>query len=461
MAVDEKHVHAAAAPQHQDEPYPPENYAWYVVVILMIVYVFSFIDRQILSLLVGPIKADLGVTDSQMSYLMGFSFALFYTVFGIPMGRLADSKSRRAIIAIGLAVWSLMSAGCGIAKTYVQLLMFRIGVGVGEATLSPSAYSLITDYFRPGRIALAMSVYGAGIYIGSGMAFLLGGFVVTYASTAEISSFPIIGEVRPWQLVFFIIGLPGLLFTFALFTVREPLRRGVLKAKQGAGVPIREVVDYIKKNRMTFLCHNLGFSLMSFIGYGSAAWIPTFYVRTYAWDPGFTGKMYGTAVILFGTSGIIYGGYLAGKLAAKGYRDSKMRAAMIAAVLHIPLGLLFPIMPEAWMAFALMCPAAFLLAMPFGVGPAAIQEMMPNQMRGQASAIYLFVVNLIGLGIGPTAVAWCTDYLFKDESMLRYSLLLTSTVATIVAAIMLMWGLGHFRKSMDTLEALQGKSSHA
>ncbi|MEK7794078.1 MAG: MFS transporter [Candidatus Hydrogenedentota bacterium] len=520
MAVAEKgrSPSEAKGPQVEDAPYPPENYAWYVVIILMIVYIFSFIDRQILSLLVGPIKADLDITDSQMSYLMGFSFALFYTIFGIPMGRLADSASRRGIIAVGLTVWSFMSAGCGIAKNYWQLLAFRVGVGVGEATLSPSAYSMITDYFRPQRMALAISVYGAGIYIGSGMAFLLGAIVVQFATERGPVDIAIIGTVRPWQLVFFLIGLPGVLFAFALFTVREPLRRGLGKAGAAhQAVPVSEVKSYVVQNWRTFLCHNVGFAMLSFIGYGAAAWIPEFYIRTHGWERGDTGKLYGMAVIIFGTAGIIYGGQLSGWLAEGGYKrsrgrwtpaiaillgmaiiwpltltnwvsipnptlligiyvglfalffvydrllcvlldktattDSKMRAGFYAAAAHLPFGLAFPLVGDSTLAFGIMCLSAFAIAMPFGVAPAAIQEMMPNRMRGQASAIYLFVVNLIGLGLGPSATAWCTDYIFKDTSMIRYSMALTGTIAGVVSVVLLSIGLGQFRRSLALRDA--------
>lgn len=459
------------APPEEME-YPKESYAWYVVGILMVVYIFSFIDRQILALLVGPIRTDLQISDTQMSLLMGFSFALFYTIFGIPLGRLADSKSRRTIIAIGLGVWSLMSAGCGVAKNYTQLLIMRIGVGIGEATLSPSAYSLITDYFRPKRLATAISVYGAGIYIGSGMAFLLGGAVVGFASGQDVYQFPVIGDVRPWQLVFFAIGIPGLLFTVMLYTIREPIRRGIAGSKVAGSIPMGEVVSYIVANWKTFICHTVGFSMLSFIGYGSASWVPSFYIRNHDWDPGRTGMLYGIAVMLFGTAGIIFGGQLADRLADKGYKDAKMRTGLIAAVAHIPFGILFVIVPNPWVAYIIMMPASFLLAMPFGVAPAAIQEMMPNQMRGQASAIYLFVVNLIGLGLGPTGVALCTEYLFNpdtsfgptaikaitpfmnlagrtvDDNMVWAALLVTSTLAGVIASVLLYLGLGNFRKSI-------------
>ncbi|MEP7270102.1 MAG: MFS transporter, partial [Acidobacteriota bacterium] len=172
--------------EQAEEPYPAAGYAWYVVAVLTFVYVFSFIDRQILALLVRPIKRDLGISDTQMSLLMGFSFAVFYTFFGIPLGRLADSRSRRSIIAVGFALWSLFTAGCGVARNFSQMLLMRMGVGVGEAALSPAAYSLITDTFPRHRLATAISVYSMGIYLGSGLALVLGGAVAALAGSQEL-----------------------------------------------------------------------------------------------------------------------------------------------------------------------------------------------------------------------------------------------------------------------------------
>lgn len=443
----------SVSPEPGDEPYVKESYAWFVVGILMIAYIFSFVDRQILSLLVEPMKADLGISDNQMGLLMGFSFAIFYTFFGIPMGRLADSKSRRTIIAIGLGVWSIMSTGCGIAKNFGQLAMFRMGVGVGEAALSPSAYSLITDLFRPSRIALAISIYGAGIYIGSGMAYLLGGIVVDWVSTTPTVELPVVGEIRSWQSVFFYIGIPGLLFAPFLFLIKEPKRRGLGKKADTGSVPFSEVVNFVATNWRTFLYHNLGFALLSFISYGSGSWIPSYFVRIHEMSGGDTGKIYGIIVILFGTLGIINGGFFADRLRAKGYKDSKMRVGFYAAVAHLPLGLLFPFAPNETIAILILCPSVYTAAMPFGVAPAAIQEMMPNRMRGQASAIYLFVVNMIGLGLGPSAVAFFTVNVFKDDMKIHWSLATVSTTAGIVAAFLLWQGMKQFRKTIEANEA--------
>ncbi len=420
----------------------------------MLIYVFSFVDRQILSLLVGPMKRDLALSDTQVSLLMGTSFALFYSVCGIPLGRLADSRSRRLLIGVGLALWSLMTAGCGLARHYWQLLLLRMGVGVGEAALGPAAYSIITDSFPPGRLATAISVYSMGIYIGSGLAFLLGGIVIGAVSGESTLALPVVGAIRPWQLVFFVVGLPGLALTLLLFTIREPERRG-LRAAAGAtpaGLPLGEVLAYLRENWRTFVCHNLGFALLSFSSYGIGAWIPTFLQRTHGMSPRDAGIWYGAIVMLAGTAGIVSGGRLADWLAARGRSDSKLRAGCFAALAGLPFGLLFPLVPSAELALLALVPTAFTTSMPFGCAAAAIQQMMPNAMRGQASSLYLFVTNLIGLGLGPTAVALCTDYLFRDDAALRYSLLLVTTAAHLLAAALLWTGLGPFRDSLRRLE---------
>ncbi|MBL8219232.1 MAG: MFS transporter [Bryobacterales bacterium] len=432
--------------QPADAPYPRPAYAWYVLLLLTVVYIFSFIDRQILNLLVGPVRRDLGLTDTQMSLLMGFSFALFYTGFGIPLGRLADQHSRRTIIAIGFATWSLFSAGCGLTRTFVQMLLMRVGVGVGEATLSPAAYSLLTDYFPPQRRATALSVYGMGIYIGSGLAFLLGGFVTGWSSKQEDWVLPLVGAVRSWQLVFIAVGLPGVALALLMYTVKEPVRRG---AAGVAAIPIGEVLRYMRANWKTYFCHNVGIALLSFSSYGSAAWIPSFFVRTHGWTAADMGKIYGVLVAVFGALGIVWGGWLADRWAERGRKDATMRVALMVSIAWLPTGVAYLLVPNAWLAMALLAPTVFLVAAPFGIAPAAIMQVTPARMRGQASSIYLFVINLIGLGIGPTAVAMVTDYVFADDNRVGSSILLVTVVAHVISAVLLWLGLKPYVRSQE------------
>lgn len=446
------------APSAAEEPYPPGVYAWYVVATLTFVYMFSFIDRQILNLLVAPIRRDLGISDTQMSWLMGPAFAFSYIIFGILFGRLTDSRSRRTIIAAGFAAWSIFTASCGVAKTYLQILLLRVGVGVGEASLSPAAYSLITDYFPPKRRATALGVYSMGIYIGSGLAFIVGGIVARAAAAQDAWQLPIVGATRPWQVVFFIVGLPGVLLALLMYTVREPLRRGakMVKAADGttrvAQVPLGEVLAYLWRNKLTFICHNVGFALLSFSSYGSSAWIPTFLQRNHGWTIGKSGIVYGIIVAIFGTLGVALGGRFADWMSERGRRDATMRVGLIVSLAWLPTGVLYPLVSDATLVAVLIAPTVFLSSAPFGVAAAAIQQMMPNNMRGQASAIYLFVINFVGLGIGPSAVAVFTDYVFRGDESVRYSLLIVATAAHLIAAALLWTGLKPYRRSLDYLK---------
>ena len=426
-------------------------YPWLVVAILMVAYVFSFVDRQILNLLVGPIRRDLGISDTQMSLLMGFSFAIFYTILGIPLGRLADSSSRRGLIAAGVVVWSMMTTLCGVARTYWQLFLFRVGVGVGEATLSPAAYSMIADYFPPERRATAISVYSMGIYLGSGLAFLLGGLVIQFAVAQGEVILPLVGAVRPWQLVFFVLGGSGIVFSLAFLLVREPPRGG---AHLSGGVPFGKVVAHLWKNRRTVLCHNLGFAMIAFCSYGAAAWVPSFFIRTFGWKASEVGIIYGLIVMVFGCLGILFGGWLTDHWLKQGKTDAALRVGICASSVAI-VGGVYLLPDSGTLAAILMVPSVFALGMPFGAAPAAIQEIVPNQMRGQTSAVYLFIVNLIGLGIGPTAVALVTDYVFHDDQALKWSMLIVGTIANLVAIGFLVGGMKSYRETLQRSRAAQ------
>ena len=437
--------------------YPTTARAWVTVSILLLCYVLSFIDRQILNLLVGPIRRALDITDTQMSLLMGLSFAIFYVICGIPMGRIADSKSRKGLIGAGVFFWSLMTAACGLAQQYWQFVLFRIGVGAGEAALSPAAYSLLADSFPPDKRATAISVYSMGIYLGAGLAFLLGGMVVTFASAQGDVLLPIVGMVRPWQLIFLILGGAGIAFCLVLFALKEPVRKGV---GAGVAVPLKDVGAYLLSIRKTVICHNFGFACLSFASYGASAWIPTFFIRNHGLTPGEVGVYYGTTVMVAGSLGIVFGGRLADFLARRGYTDSNMRVGLLSAMITLPCNAVF-LLADLNVAFwVLMFFNVFTVAMPFGVAPAAIQEVMPNSMRGQASAIYLFTITLIGLGIGPTAVALMTDYVFMDDMAVRYSIFWVASVITLGSVILLWMGLKPYREARETLARWGEKQGH-
>jgi MFS family permease len=329
------------------------------------------------------------------------------------------------------------------------MLAWRMGVGVGEAALSPSAYSIITDYFPKEKLSTAISVYSMGIYIGSGLSFLLGGIVVRFASAKQMWMLPLVGAVRPWQLIFLAVGLPGLVATLLLLTVKEPLRRGLSTATQTSS--FSESFAYILKNKKTFLCHNVGFGLLSLISYGAAAWVPEFFRRVYHWDIPRIGLVYGSMVAIFGVLGIVGAGRLADAVRARGTLQANMLLGVIIALLWIPFQFLLYLAPNASWAVLWLAPTCIFAAAPFGISAAAIQQMMPPLMRGQASAVYLFILNLIGLGLGPSAVAMCTQYLFKRDAAVNYSLLVVSVTASLLAALLLWNGLKPFLRSLDNL----------
>jgi MFS family permease len=440
--------------EHEQDDYPSPGRGWYVVAVLTVAYIFSFIDRQILSLLVGPIRRDLDVSDSQMGLLGGLTFAVFYTLFGIPLGRLADTKSRRAIVSIGIALWSVMTAGCGLTKSFWQLAMMRMGVGVGEAALSPAAYSLIADYFPPHRRSTAMSVYSMGIYIGTGLALILGGLVVKVASSQQSHVLPLIGDVRSWQIVFFVVGLPGLLVSLLLLTVKEPTRKGLSGTGQSplAVATVRETWAYVLDNRMTFACLTLGVALLTLNSYAGAFWIPTMLARRFEWETGNIGMIYGTIIAIFGTCGVVAGGPLADWWSQRGCADATLRVILLSCFFGLPFGILYPLAPTGELTALLLIPTVFLMSMPFGVAPAAIQRMMPNTMRAQATAIYLFVINLVGMGLGPYLVPMLTESVFEDGNTLHYSLLIVATACSLSAAVLLGISLKRYRRSLDYLQ---------
>jgi MFS family permease len=445
--------------------YPEPAHAWYMVGILTLAYILSFMNRQILNLLVGPIKADLHINDTQMSLLMGFSFALFYAIFGLPLGRLADSKSRRAIIAIGIAFWSLMGSACGMAQKYWHLFIFRMGVGAGEATLSPCAYSLISDSFPKEKRASAISVYCMGIYLGAGFASILGGIIVAFATHHSDFIFPVIGSVHPWQLIFFILGLPGIFFSLLMYTFKEPSRKGVTLVPDDAGKhqtvrsSFGQVFEYIQANRSTFFCHFIGFALLGFSSYGASTWLPTLFIRRYGWTASEAGIVLGLITTIFGTTGVLTGGRLCEWLAKKGYRDATMRIGFSVVLIALPVSMIYPLMPTAIGCVIFLIPSAFLTAMPYGISNAAIQEMVPATMRGQISAIYLFIYTLISLGLGPTGTALLTDYVFRDNNSIHYSMFITTTLTNILAATLLFSGLKPFVQTLNYLKAWNIKNN--
>lgn len=431
--------------------YPPARYAWYVVFILMLANVSSYVDRQILSYLVEPIKRDLAISDTQIGYLMGVSFALFYTVLGFPIGRLADRRSRRGIIGWGIAVWSVMTVLFGLGRTYTHLLLARVGVGVGEAALAPPALSLIADLFPPNRQATAVSIYGIGIYLGSGLAYFIGGMVVQLVSGVDAWSFPLIGAIRPWQTVFLLIGLPGLLIAGLMLTVREPRRRGTTRS--GEAVPLREIARYLRQHFRTFGPYTFGYAFFTMVNIGTAAWLPTYLIRVHEWTPGKAGLYMGSATMIFGVAGIVLGGRLADRLLRRGYADAKLRVGVIAAIGALASAIpLYLTRNEGWV-IVLLIPLNIFSAFPFGAAQAALQEITPSPMRAQVTALYFFVNSLVGTALGPVVVAAATDNIFRDDAAVGNSILLVAALGHLTVITLLTLGGRSYRQTAEASAA--------
>ena len=436
---------AGVAASSDSSPYPSSFAAWYSVAVLMLIYIFSFIDRSAISLIVEPMKRDLQISDTQIGLLQGSAFALLYTFLGLPIARLSDRHSRRAIIAAGVFIWSIMATLCGLARTVLQLFVARIGVGVGEAALSPAAYSIITDSFPRSKLGRAFGVYNIGITIGGGVAFMVGGIVVAAVSHAGASyTLPLLGEVRAWQMVFIVTGVPGIVLPLLLLTFREPKRRGMLQthAAEPTGAlprpPLKEVLSYVWLNRKFYGLYFVSQGLLSMCGYCAAAWLPTALVRAYGVSYGQVGKIFGVSTILMNSTGIILAGILCDHLTRRGRKDAPIIVALLSGCGIAVFGCLPSVMPTVPLVWVALFTAGLTFNAYNGVGPMAINQVTPNQYRAQVSAVYLFVLNILGLGVGPPLVGLLTDHLFHDPLKIRFSLIIVVFCAALTA-ITLLW----------------------
>lgn len=440
-----------------DGSWPSPARAWYGVAVFTLALTFNAIDRQIMNLLVGPIKHDLAISDTQMSLLLGFSYAVFSAVAGIPIARLADVHSRRLIIGIGIVGWSTMTAACGIAQNYWQLFLARVGVGVGDACNAPATFSILADSFPKETLPKATSVISMGFMLGSGISLIVGASVIQLVAGTPYVHLPLIGEVRSWQLVFIIVGAPGLLIAALMSTVQEPRRRGVMHADTGAGrpraLPVREILRFMAREWKTYAPIFLTLGLRAMLGFGIIVWLPSFFIRTYGWSPSQIGYIQGLILIFVAPAGLFCGGWLAGWFTRRGYMDANIRVVLLACMAIAPCAAIFPLMPDPGLAVGLYALYTFLAYFSPGPQNAALQIVTPNQMRAQVTAMFILVFNLVGFGIGPTFIAVFTDYVLGDESLLRYSLALGGIVLAPLAALSTWYGMKPYAESVMRAEA--------
>ena len=413
-------------------PWPRRGYAWYVAVLLMVLYLCSFLDRNIITLLVEPLKRDLDLSDVEIGMLYGLAFAAFYTTLGLFAAGMADLWNRPAVIAVGVVLWSLATAACGLATNYAQLFVARMLVGVGQAALSPAAYSLIADYFPPRVRLRATATYAAGLYLGIGLATLTGGLVINWVAGGGSAELPVIGSLGGWQVVFIVVGLPGVLLgIITLASVRETARFG--EAPE-AGVSAGSFVRFLGgPQRTLYLTHFLGFSCQVTYSYSFGAWTPSFLIREFGWTQAQTGLGLGSVTLVTAPLGVYLGSVAAQRLRRRWPRDAEIRVAFAIALIALPFAVAFPFASTATLALALIGVTQCLISMPFGISPVALNEVTPNRFRARIIAVYLFCVNLLGLSLGPVGVALLTERVFGSPDRLPLALA-TMAVCTMPLA---------------------------
>ena len=446
-----------AKPPALDDPasWPSARYGWYVTLVLLLGFTFSFVDRQVLNLLVEPIRNDLGISDTQISFLQGFAFATTYVLMSVPVGRMVDRYNRVRIMIAGVLIWSATTIACGLSRSYTQLLVARMGVGAGEATLSPAAWSVLADYFHPDRLARPISVYLMGPYIGAGIAMIAGAEVLDWTRTVDVITLPLLGTLAPWQFTFIAVGLPGILVAALIATVREPLRTG----RKEAGLvvpPWREVWAYMRAHQRIYIALHLGVPFIVVMLYGLQSWTPTILVRVYGWDLADAGRVYGVIALVAGSAGVLSGPFVARLYTAllpglgprQGRADAPLKIAVIGAAAAASCLVALPFQDNASAALACIAGASFAVTMPLALITSAMQMVTPNEMRGVVNGLYVVTTNVIGLALGPTLVAACTDYFFRDPMAVAQSLGLVSLFMGPIAVGLLLVGAAAYRQRM-------------
>jgi len=420
-----------SAPSDAPEPFSPE-YTRYALGLLVVVYIFNFIDRSILSILLESIKEEFQVSDTYLGFLSGIAFAALYTTLGIPIARWSDRGNRSAVISLAVFVWSGMTAVTGLAQNFTHLVLARIGVGVGEAGCSPPAHSLISDYFPLSQRATALAIYSTGIPIGGGIGLLAGGWL---------------NSTFDWRTAFIVVGLPGIVLAVIVkLTLKEPPREGSAQPQQSGKheMTISQVMSFMN-NLKSFRHMAVGAALHAFYAYGASAFIPSFFQRSHGMDTGELGTYLGIISLTAGVTGTFLGGYLGDLL---GPRDARwfMWVPALATLAFLPFGLCLYIWPDPYLALILYLPGSILGGMYLGPTFAMTQTLVAPTMRALASAVLLFVINLIGLGLGPQWVGILSDWLEPSYGIesLRYALLST----TIVFAG---WSILHYALASRTL----------
>lgn len=434
--------------------YPPARAGWFLVAMLTIAYIFSFIDRYILGLLIEPIKAELSLTDTQIGLVLGPAFAVFYATMGLPLGWLVDRKRRVWIVAAGVFVWSFATAVSGLAKNFTQLFIARMSVGVGEATLSPAAMSLISDSFPPERRGKPIAVYTAALSVGAAIASLIGGAVLLWAKTNESLEVPLFGPMAPWQLTFFAVGAPGLILAGVFFFLREP-PRGTVAVMEGEqiGNGVKDALRYVGRNFGVYAGFVSLVCIMTITAY-SQGFLPAVFDRTWGWPAEKYAFVNAVVLLAVGPASVFLSGALSDRWAQQGRKDASIKLLVFGFLLMVPTAILPMFMPSAEAAFAVLFVNTAGIAIVSAMGVVALLAITPAQIRGQITALYYMAISLSGLVFGPTTVGWLSTNVFGEEE-LRLAYAATIAIYALVPLLCVPLTLRAYKRQLAKIMAAE------
>jgi MFS family permease len=436
--------------RNAEAAYPPRSVAWYAVFVLAFMYLVSILDRFIITLLVDPIKRDLGITDVQFGMLHGTAFGLTFCLFGLILGTLADRCSRRWVIYAGVTVWSLATAACGIAQQFWHLLLARVGVGVGEAALTPCATSMIADLFPRERLTSAMAIFGLGATAGSGCAYFFGGMIVDLVTHTDAIVLPVVGALRSWQAVFLIVGIPGMLVAFMIFTLPEPVRRGLRQADQSLSwrKAYGDLWKFIGSRRRFFACHYIAFAFASAVVTGGGAWYPAHLGRTFGWSASQIGLALGITLTAAGLISQLISGRLIDAMFRRGVRDAHFRWYAGCLAIATPTGIIATTSGNPWIfiigigAFLTMISSLPTCAI------TALNLVTPNELRGTGIAFWSATSGLVGSATGAMLIALFAEKFFAGPSAIGSGMATLMAICCPIGALFLTLGFGAMRDAM-------------
>lgn len=408
-------------------------YPWYVCIVLMLAFGFSIMDRTVLSLLIPAIEHEFTVSDTTMSLMQGAAFSVFYIAFGFPLARWVDGGNRRTLLIIGLVVWCVATASCGMAGSITELFFARIAVAIGEAALAPLSVSLISDYFHREKRTFALTLYQVGAFLGAAGALGGGGALLRWLGPDGVT-LPVVGLLPSWRLVFILLGLSGFLVLPLILSIREPARLGENGKAAGAALPFNEVLAIFKSRRVAIFLHNFGFALIATGTLAVNAWSPTMFIRIHQWSAGNAGLRLGALTLIICPLGAFCGSYIAGRFSKQGRLDGKPLVALIAS-LAAATGAIALTHQSAAIALSGFGFLNLGIGFTYGVTQASLSELVPNRVRGMAVALFAVGANLIAGAVGPFLVAVLTDHVFHDKLYIGMSLRIVTMTSFCAAAL--------------------------